>query len=431
LSAAPDTAARTLTLAEAVELAIAEEPLIAQAGIARERAELAVFRAQLDRFSLKVDAQLQELWAKTNIGGSRGESIDGGLGLSNVSANLNVPIFSGFRVEANVARAKHLDEASGHDLLRQKRDTALAVARAYWAVRKIGLLGEVQARALERLRRAEEIASSRVRAGLAPPIDENRAISRRMLQEATLADLDGQLREASEELAVALGLQGAIVLSDTPDVPAEMPAETESLLAKARSGRPELLLAQSYLDAQHETIRIAESGYYPQLSAFSLLQYGNNPFLAGAGSRGVFGTANPFKNMAGDFQIGVTLAYNIFDTLNTHTSVKDARYEQSRLAEESRRIARIIETDVRAARAKVGHFFEVRSRLQPAEALARDNLSIIQKRYENGEALVFELLDAELELLNIERQLADATSELRLAWLELDASLGAVVGEKR
>jgi outer membrane protein TolC len=111
--------------------------------------------------------------------------------------------------------------------------------------------------------------------------------------------------------------------------------------------------------------------------------------------------------------------------------VKDARYEEARLAEEMRRVARIVETDVRAARAKVVRFQRVQQRLSRAEEVARDNVSIIQKRYELGEALVFELLDSEIELLDVERRLADAASELELAWLELEASLGGVIGEKR
>jgi outer membrane protein len=278
------------------------------------------------------------------------------------------------------------------------------------------------------LRGAEEIAGSRVRAGLAPPIDENRAATRRMLQDVALADLEGQLHEATASLAVMLGIESEVVLTEAPEQRASLPAPVAELVSSARSERPELAAARARLTAQAAAVRMAKSAYYPQLSAYSLLQYGNNPALAGVGSRSISGAANPFSGMAGDFQAGVTLSMNFFDTLNTDHAVKDARYEESRLGLEIERSQRIVDSEVRTARARVVHYHDVRSKLSPALEIARDNVDIVQKRYENGEALVFELLDTQIELLNIERQLSDAAAELSLAWLELDASLGNVVG---
>src|SRR5215813_13415157 len=63
--------ARDLTLADAVELAMRVDPLVAESRIAGERSRNAVLRAQLDRLSLKIDGSLQELWNKTNIAGPR------------------------------------------------------------------------------------------------------------------------------------------------------------------------------------------------------------------------------------------------------------------------------------------------------------------------------------------------------------------------
>jgi outer membrane protein len=454
-SAFVSTPTRSLSLAEAVDLAMRTEPLVAETRVARDRSELAVLRAELDRVTIKVDAQLQELWNESNIAGpalprqcSAGAVSDAacallngqlreveqspavGLGLSNVSASLTVPLFSGFRVEANVDRARHLEEASGQDIVRQRRDTSLAVARAYWAGRKIGLLVEVQERALAELGQAEQIAAARVRAGLSPPIDENRAHGRRLQQQAVLADLRGQLKEATEQLATALGIADGIVLEDPLQVPPIAPRPVKELIAIAAAGRSDLRAAASRLEAQGDAVRMARSGYYPQLAAFGLLQYGNNPYLAGVGSRAVLGSANPFSNPSGNLQLGLVLSINVFDTLNTYTSVEDARYEESLKREEWLRIARIVESDVRLARARVIHLRELFSRLVPARDIALDNLSILEKRYDNGEALVFELLDAEVELLNLERQITDTTAQLMLAWLELDASLGIIIGEK-
>src|ERR1700753_1437842 len=69
LSATASAEARKLPLNEAVPLAMRVDPMVAEAHITEQRSQLAVLRAQLDRFQLKIDGQLQELWDRGNIGG--------------------------------------------------------------------------------------------------------------------------------------------------------------------------------------------------------------------------------------------------------------------------------------------------------------------------------------------------------------------------
>ncbi|HEX8952391.1 MAG TPA: TolC family protein, partial [Polyangia bacterium] len=195
---------RKLTLQDAVSLAMHVEPLIAEAHLGDDRARLGVLRAQLDRFSLKVDGSVQELWNVSNIGGPTlydctlaGSTTQtsqatcasfGGVsspsavqqpsqwsGLSNFTANLNYFLFSGFRVEANVRRAKAAQQSALVQVKQQRKDTAITVARGYWNVRRFLILRDVQQASLQRMVDAEAIAAGRVRSGLAPPIDKNRA----------------------------------------------------------------------------------------------------------------------------------------------------------------------------------------------------------------------------------------------------------------
>ena len=65
----------------------------------------------------------------------------------------------GFRVEANVKRAKAAARRRRWCTIRQQRkDTALAVARAYWSVRRLALLRDVQRRRSQRMVDAEAVA---------------------------------------------------------------------------------------------------------------------------------------------------------------------------------------------------------------------------------------------------------------------------------
>lgn len=455
--AAPASAAqRRLTLKEAVELALQVDPLLAEAHTGEERSRLAVLRSQLDRVSIKIDGQLRELWNQSNIGGptqyyctvgmftgsvsdrsacenAGGQvtalgSTEAGQGLLNLQAQVAAPLFTGFRVTSNVRRAQRLEDAAATNIRQVRKDVAIAVARLYWSVRRSALVTEVQRAALVRMIEAEAVAKSRVEAGLAPPIDGNRAQVRRLQQMATLADYGGQQREATAQLAVSLGISDDLELVDAPELPTAGPAPVADLLSSAQHDRPEIQGARLQLEAQHQTVRMAQSSYYPQLSVFGLFQFGNNPYLSSLGASSASSSANPFAGVAGNLTLGAQLTMNFFDTLNTYTSVKDARYEEARLASEQRRWTRVVEADVRQAHAHLERLYEQRPPLVEARALAQDNVTILRARYGNGEALIIELLDAEIDQTNAELRVVDLDAQLQLAWIELQAALGNVVG---
>ena len=455
LSAAISTpagaATRELTLAQAVDLAFKSDPTLAEAKIQRDRSHWITLRAQLDRISLKVDGSIQELWQKTNIGGAavcligaQQLPLDGpacataggsfitapelGTGTFNVQAQLNVPVFSGFRIESNVNRAKRLEDASVVGIRQARKDVALAVMRSYWGVRRLQLLVDVQRRSVERLKEAEVVTNGRVKAGLAPPIDRNRATLRRLQTEASIADLMGQTIENAQQLAVALGITDDLVLLDNPNVPETPPPSVNELILEAKGMRPEIQTAKYQAAAQHQAVRMAMSNFYPQLSGFGLFQFTNNAFSFVTGARSASDQLNPFSNITGNLTFGVQLSMNFFDTLNTWTGYKDANFEEMRLQEEIRRFTRVVDSDVRSAYAKLIHLYERRGPLVAALAIAQDNLKILEARYKNGDALVIEYLDGQNDLITAEQQVVDVTAQLQQAWLELEAALGRVVG---
>ena len=453
-------APRKLTLQEAVSAAMRVEPLVAEAHLQDDRGRLGVLRAQLDRFSLKIDGSVQELWNKSNIGGPPiygcsdptvpsflcgaqistlqvpgmpttmgiDQSPSSWNGLSNFTASLNYFLFSGFRVEANVKRAKAVQQAAVVQIKQQRKDTALAVARAYWNVRRLLILRDVQQSALDRMKDAEAIADGRVRAGLAPPIDKNRATQRKLTQTATLEDLLGQARTAAAQLGVTLGIPDELELVDDVVVPDNPPPSPLDLVKDALGRRPEVANAKLQVEVQHQLVRMARSGFFPQLTLFGLFQYGNNAFNVGTQARSLTSAANPFDNLSGNFTAGAQLTMNFFDTLNTYTQTADAHYLEEINKQEVRRFERLVDSDVRAAHATLLKLYARRVPLIAARDVARDNLTIVEGRYKNGDALIIEYLDAQIDLANAELQLADVTAQLQLQWYELQAALGFTVG---
>ena len=148
--------ARSLSLAEATEIAVAADPGMSQRAIDEERTRLQLLRANLARIRASVDLSVQEVYALP-------PSLV--LGLSNIEARIDAPIFSGWRVEANITRAEHLGAAALIDIDVERAAVALAVARAYWGERRLALLEEAQSTSSERLAESERIVLARVKAG--------------------------------------------------------------------------------------------------------------------------------------------------------------------------------------------------------------------------------------------------------------------------
>jgi outer membrane protein TolC len=445
-----------LTLGEAVDLAIKLDPAMESAYVDRDRSKLAVLRSQLDRITFKIDGQLQELWNKVNIGGSPlpncytitgGSSVapdqntctmsggiysptsdSGAQGLLNLAAQLNVPLFAGFRIDATVKKAKRSEDAALVQIRRQRRDTALAAARAFWQVRRLEMLLGVARAALTRIQDSELVAAGRVKAGLAPPIDRNRAISRRLQQVSSVAEYEGEIEEAAAQLGVSLGLTGPIVLEGDFTFPNAPPPSARELVDNARRGRPETEAARLQIEIARQGLRVARSAYYPQFGLFGLFQYGNNQLSVGTGARDVTQAENPFANLTGALTLGVSLNMNFFDTLHSWTGDKDAQYELAHWVADQKRVERAIDADVLGARARVQRLWSRVAPLREAVDIARDNAKILEARYKNGEALVIEVLDAQLDLSTAESALVDVEAQLELAWLELHAALGELPG---
>lgn len=483
----PSGAPRSLSLRDAIERAMRTDPAIDSARANRSRSELAVLRSQLDRFSLRVDAFVTEQYRVTNLGGAApspscgvlaptkpliggdplyaplqilsvspnglssptaaecasvmGQYVSpdavqaGALGQFNLSADLRVPLFTGFRVSSNVARSQIQRDSTIATLQQTERQVALDAVRAYWGVRRIELQLAVSENALARYDEAVAVVAARVKNGLAPVVDLNRIEARRQNEVSRRADLVGLANESRAQLAVALGLGGeSIALNEPADLPpppqalsGTTPDEVDHLLDEARSQRPELKVARLNSAAAAQSVRMALSGYYPQVSLSGLLQFTNNPFNPLVGARNANSSANPFENITGSVFFGGTVTLNLFDTLNTYTAVRDARLDQRRLLAEEARIGRLIEADVRVLHARLVKLYSTREPLLRSREIARDNLSILERRYKSGDVVILDLIDAAVELINAEINLTNQAATIAQTWSELYLAAGRPV----
>jgi outer membrane protein TolC len=424
------SAERPLTLQEAIALAVRGRAEITQAQIDRERAALNLLRARLERAHLTIQAGAQERIQDLNrqLTGAPVDNAILCLGSSSAcdneqhvyggQADLTIPVWSGFTIEADIARARHLSNASQAQEHGVARGIALDVVHAYWAVRRAELLRDVEVEAVRRDEEIEQASQRRVIAGVAPQVDFNRAHVATLHERSQLALLEGQVAEARAQLAAVLQIEEAVRLTEDPEQHQPTLPPLVDSLAQADSARPELLNARAQVLAQVEAARSARGGYWPQLALFAHADAQNsNFFVQNLSQEGLFA----------NFYAGIRVQWQIFDTLSTWATVRDAEYQKVRADADVIRLRFQVQADVRGAHARLARSLAQRSPTEQALVVARENLDILRRRYETGDSLFLEVLDGQVQLLRSESDRIDNAVNIAQSEAELQAAVGLLL----
>ncbi len=422
-AAAPHALAqRRLSLADAMALAKLNRSEAVEANIAIRLARVDVMRAALQRVQLTLDTSYTDGYQRQNIGiptdicRSLGEqcNVPPHQQQLAITAALSVPVWSGMGVEAAWSRAQHLKSAAEARLLSASRSVALEAAMAYWAVRRAELLLEANAKGYERSVQVMQITKARTDAGIAPIVDYTRSRGAVLLQEATIVDLKGQAADARAQLAAALQLDQAIVLSEEPP---EKPTALKALpdvLAEARAHRPELRAADETLVAQEQQVRIASAAFWPHVSLVGNADARNQ----------LLGVQTP--NLIASFSAGVQVKWLIFDSLSSYMTLRQEQLTAARLFEDRRRASYTVQADVQSAYERCNAAQQRRQPLREAVEVASYGLDIIRRRYQAGIALLIEVLQAEDELQRAELGVVNNSIDVAQSRVTLDAALGAL-----
>lgn len=422
LAAAPVSATPlALPLRTAVSLAVGNDPGVARAGYAVERARLRELRANLQRLQASVDFNAQAVYVSPNVFALPSPAPYGViLPLSTLQGSLQAPLFSGFRVESDIAAAEADEKATEADVDAERLQVSLAVARAWWGARRLALVEDTYVAAFARLDESDRLVKARVDAGLAAGIDETRSRSRRVQLEVERDNLHTQRQENEVQLALLLGVTEPVVLTDDAAVAAVVDADdVDTLLQEALQKRPELRAVAARVQALAARETSAASGFYPQLDAFALVQVGNNPSVAGADARKVSDSL-----IDGNVQAGLVLRWNLFDTWATSSGVDDLRHQQRMLSADERDAMRGVETAVRGAFVRVQSLRAQREGLVRSRDVVNETAQTLERAFGRGEVLFAEVLDAQGDVAVAERQIVDLDAQLALARHELRAAVG-------
>ena len=400
------------TLRQCAEYAVEHNLQIKQQDNQRRQQELQLSTAR--------NARLPE------VSGSLGQNFSFGRGLtaentytntntSNTSFSLStsIPLFTGFQIPNQIKLNQLNLEAATQDLEKAKNDIRMQVAQAYVQIlydmeirdvanRQIVIdsMQVVRLEAFVRNGKASEAELSQQRATLANShLTATQAANNLRLSILTMTQL--------LELPSPEGF--SIVRPPVDDLSAIISTVTvspEIIYQEALGVKPEIMSQEIRLRATDHSIKIAQSGYYPQLSFSAGL--GTNYYKTSGFTADSFG--EQLKNNFSQY-IGLNLSIPIFNRFQTRNNVRNARIEQETQMLALDNSKKTLYKEIQQVYYNALNAQAKEKSSMEALQSSKDAFTLMQAKYENGKANITEFNEAKNKFLKSESDFVQARYE--------------------
>jgi len=408
---------RTLTLMEAVHLALDHNPDLAtaQQRLAAARAALrqadAAFYPQL-RVSENYAASDNPVQAFMMTLNQRAFSFNADFNHPGSVQNLNTkllatyPLYSGGSDLAARQAARLGTEARASSLDAVRNDLVYEVTRSFYTIGKARRFVNAAEAAVTNMESNVTLASNRFTQG--------------SVLKSDLLDSEVRLAEARESLVLA---RNALAISETIFRNVLGVGETGNVTAVEMefrvpidpttggldvSQRPELLAAQKAVAVAERQVRAAVGGHLPRVNAFGSYD------LDSADTR----------RFEDSWMAGVSVELDVFDGFQTQGKVAEARANLDAAREDLRRTELALQLEAKQAQLNSE---EAQARLETTGqtvSQAEESEQITRARYAAGQALLTQLLDADTALTSARQRRAAAEADCAIARAALDKALG-------
>jgi outer membrane protein len=216
---------------------------------------------------------------------------------------------------------------------------------------------------------------------------------------------------AKAQLNMAMGAPQPIDYDVADETIAPLGEEDQSLDALvqlALAARPELVAMNKQIQAQESQLRAVKGAYGPTLGA----------------STGLAETGRQLDNLVWNWNVAVTLNWNVFQGMLVPAQVREA--EANLLAVRAQRDAIDQQLRLEVEQARLAVRSTKASLLAVEEALvnARERLRLAEGRYQTGAGSVIELADAQIGTASAAAQRVAADYNLAAARAQLMKALG-------
>ncbi|OYU79661.1 MAG: transporter [Flavobacterium sp. BFFFF1] len=320
-------------------------------------------------------------------------------------ANINMPIFSGFKLRHSIAASENLYQAEKANAAYTKEETAMRVVSYYAALYKAQ-------KSVELLK--ESLKSSQQRVTDFTAMEKNGIIARNDLLKAQLQESKIQLsldeaeknvRLINYNLVTLLKLSPETMVEVTPDnIAQDLFSKSVKPEAEELSNRKDLEALSYTQKATEANIKVAKSNYYPSLSLV-----GGYAFI----------DLQNVVRVENAMNVGIGLSYNLSSIFKNNKDVKAAKSRAEEVKLEQSILTDRIKSEITEAREN--YELSVKQDKVYSEAVnqADENFRIVKDKYDNGLSDTNDLLEADVEDLSAKINQAYAKANMVLKYYEL------------
>lgn len=375
------------SLQKCIEYAIEHNLSIKQQEASRNQSEVELNTAQWSRLP--------------NLNGNVGQSFNFGRALqadntygnrntanTNFSLGTNIPLFTGLQIPNSIALAKLNLKAATEDLKKAKEDISIQVASYYLQALFNEELSKV---AQNQVKLSQEQLDRKVaffKNGKASEAEVYEAKSRLAQDEMSAVQADNNYRLALLDLSQLLELPTpeGFTIAEPPTVEMNVQLSLpDEVYSQAMTNKPSIKAAQYRLEGAEKSIRIAQSGYYPQLSFGAGLST-NYYNMSGIETASFSSQWHQNFNKYLQFSLSIPL----FNRFATRNRVKSARIQKNalqwRLEESKKTLYKEIQQAYYNALAAEAKYRSSQSASEASEA----SFKLMSEKYANGKATATE-----------------------------------------
>ncbi len=427
----PPAGVRVLTLAQALEIAAAQNRDIqkareykkwVQGKYEEERASALptiALTGSLTRYADNSQSRLfSNLMPASEGGGDHvgfGDVFGGATSVRSASVTINQTIFTWGQVGAAIRAAKLGFDYSGHQLRRFQQAVAKDVTTAFYNILAAREAVTIAEEDLAQKTRHLDEATKRHAAGTATDYDILAA--QVAVENARPAVIRAQnaVRATREQLRFLLAEPGDVDAEGTLATAVEPLPSYDDVLATALDNRPELGEMQSQQGVYAELIKIASAAGKPRVD-----------FAAAWGQQRL--AISTLSGTGSTWNMAIVASVPIFDGWRTKGRVAQARSSRGSLDIDALKLREAISLEVRTAVDNAREAGDLLTAASGPVTQAERLLALAEKGYELGVKTRLDVQDAELNLQAARANLAAAQRGYRVARVNLDWVAGVLAG---
>lgn len=412
---------RTVTLEDAIALALRAQPAIVQAegdlsvAYAGKREAVGGYLPSLT-FSSGISQNSPNRWnpqTQQYIIGSRSVSYSTGL-------NASLQIFDGFSRWAQVKAAGATVASADAALTNQRFQIILQTKQAFFNAVAAGELLRVTQTQVQRSEQQLRISKDKLAAGSAIRSDTLRSTVDLGNARLALLNAQAQLATAQANLARLIGVDGSVQATGTPALPDIGVLDTLALRQEVLGQSPSVQSAEARARAARAQVGVSRAQYFPSLTAtFS-------PSWAGAQNDVWISPSSltAWPQLGTSWSLRFSLSWSLFNGFSRETAMSRStasRDAAEASAAEARRQANANFTQQLASLEAAAQQLTI---AQASRAAADEDLRVQQERYRLGAATIVDVLTSQVSLGQAEVALVQARLNVLVAKAQIEALLG-------